>query len=152
MPWSSGWASYPTRERAAHSSRLTFKRTQYFLNYIIVNLNDYLSSTPTRSDPATLRGGTIFQRKLLGLQRTQGAAIEDQVGGDVPGLHLEEDGLRQFREDAIHGVSRIEGTAFQEETIYILVRECASTVLLSEFRSVGHVHHTLSCEILFISY
>ena len=138
--------------RAARSSRSTFKRTQYFLNYIIVNLNDYLSSTPTRRDPAIPRGGSIFQRKLLGLQRAQGAAVEDQVGGDVPGLHLVEDGLRHFRKDSVNGVSRIEGTAFQEETIYIWVSKCASTVLLSEFRSIGHVHHSLSCEILFVSY
>jgi hypothetical protein len=131
---------------------LTFKRTQYFLNYIIVNLNDYLSSTPTRSDPAIPFGGTVFERQLLGLQRAQGAAVEDQVGGDIPGLHLEEDGLRYFREDSVHGVSRIEGTAFEEETIYIWVTECTSTVLLSEFRSIGHVHHSLGFEILFISY
>ena len=27
-----------------------------------------------------------------------------------------------------------------------------STVLLSEFSSFGHVYHTLSCEVLFVSY
>jgi len=55
---------------------------------------------------------------VLGLERAQGAAVQDEVGCDVPGLHLVEDGLRQFREDAIYGVPCIEGTAFQEEAIY----------------------------------